>query len=552
MLKHLVIKNYALIQHLELSPSASLNIITGETGAGKSIILGAVALLLGNRADAKSLYSETEKCSIEGHFDVSGLGIESIFNNEDLDYEPVSIIRREISPQGKSRAFVNDTPVTLETLKKIGENLIEIHSQNETLALAAEQYQIELIDAFAQNKKEKTAYQNSYLVYQQAQKELAKIKENAAQQLKDYDYNNFQYQELYKAKIEIGQLDTLSNELKLLESAEDVKLRLAQANVLLYEAETAALPSLEQALIQINALQKYGSSYQALKERLQANVVDLKDLQHDFDQQIKNLDFDENRLEKLQSRINLLQSLMQKHHTNSEAELLSIQESLAQKLQAVQNYEHQLQISQKNLLEAHNNLLATAKTLSASRQAQVVSLQSNITELLAALGMPNAQFKIEIENTEPNSNGTDSVFIKFSANKGIAPQALKTVASGGEFSRLMLAIKYLLANKRSMPTIIFDEIDTGVSGEISIKVGKMMREMANKHQILAITHLHQIAAQSSQHYYVYKDHSNSKTSSNIKLLNHNERIQEIAQMIGGSQASASTIANAKEILDSYQ
>ncbi len=552
MLQHLIIKNYALIQHLELSPDASLNIITGETGAGKSIILGAIGLLLGNRADAKSLYNETEKCSIEGHFAIENLQIQHLFDQEDLDYEPVCIIRREISPQGKSRAFINDSPVTLDSLKKIGDALIEIHSQHETLALASDEYQLGVIDSFAQNTSHKSNYSLSYQNYLQKKKLLNDLQNKAADFKKDFDYNNFLYQELKQAKIKEGQLEQLEQQLKVLENTEDIKTRLEAITEYLYNTENSAIDYLEQALVHSNSLGKYGDDYLQFKDRIHSSILELKDLYREAEIAKKGLDVDEASLAKNQQKIDVIHNLLQKHHVKTEADLLAIQQSLATKVETILHLDTDLEAAHTALEQAQKQMAKDAEQLSKSRAAVLPKLAQQMQDLLAALGMPNAQIKLEHTTTAANALGQDQILIKFSANKGIAPQLLRSVASGGEFSRLMLALKYLLASKRKLPTIIFDEIDSGVSGEISIKVGKMMREMAQHHQIIAITHLHQIAAQGVQHYFVYKDHSALKTSSNIRLLSTEERVQEIAQMIGGAQPSSGIIANAREILEGYR
>jgi DNA repair protein RecN (Recombination protein N) len=549
MLQHLQIKNYALIQHLELNPDKSLNIITGETGAGKSIILGAIGLLLGNRMDTKALYNPDEKCYIEGHFGVETLGLKPIFDEEELDYEPVSIIRREISPMGKSRAFVNDTPVNLETLKKIGERLIDIHSQHDTTALASNEYQLLIIDSYAQNLTQIQDYKTVYAIYQKQKAALELIQKKAISNKKDFDYNNFLFDELSKVKIIDGELQQLEQELNVLENAEDLKMKLQLIAEYLYNAENSSIDYLEEAHSNMASIASFSANYLSLKQRLLTTIIELKDVFRETELALRNIEYDNSSIGSLQDRINVIYELFKKHSVKTEAELIEIESDLKQKVEAVLNLEDDLAKALKHEQIAAEKLQEQAVILSKSRLKVLNEIELKIGELLNDLGMPNASLKIDHKVEKASQAGIDLVNFLFSANKGIAPQQLKMVASGGEFSRLMLAIKYILADKKALPTIIFDEIDTGVSGEISKKVGKMINEMANNHQIIAITHLHQMAAQGKSHYFVYKDDSSDKTASKIKKLNQNERILEIAQMIGGLNPSNGVIENAKAILE---
>jgi DNA repair protein RecN (Recombination protein N) len=552
MLHHLLIKNYALIQHLELSPDKSLNIITGETGAGKSIILGAIGLLLGNRMDNKALYNPEEKCLIEGQFDLSGFLIKNIFEEEDLDYEPTCIIRREINPLGKSRAFINDTPVNLETLRRIGNELIDVHSQHDTMALGSNDYQLQIIDTFAQNQKEYNQFKGSYLAYNSEKNKLSDLEKQAKTNKKDFDYNSFLYSELKKAKITKGELATFEQELNVLENAEEVKNKLQMTAEYLYNAENSAIDYIEGAYSCLNSISGYSANYLSLKERLQVTLIELRDIFRETEYALENIDFDQSNISSLHEKIDKIYSLFQKHQVKTDVELLEIEQELEKKVEAVLNLDDQLLEAKQKVDKAYEIMQVDAKALSVSRNKVIGAIETKITSLLQELGMPNASIKIENKLESATESGIDLISILFSANKGVAPQQLKLVASGGEFSRLMLAIKYLLASKRSMPTIIFDEIDTGVSGEISIKVGKMMYEMAQKHQIIAITHLHHIAAQGKAHYYVYKDDSADKTTSKIKQLSKQDRILEIAQMIGGAKPTSGIFENAKAILEQYE
>ncbi len=551
MLQHLLIKNYALIQHLELNPDKSLNIITGETGAGKSIMLGAIGLLLGNRMDTKALYNLDEKCFVEGHFDIENLNLRPIFEIEELDYEPLTIIRREISPTGKSRSFINDTPVNLEILKKIGERLIDIHSQNDTLALSSNEYQLQIVDTYAGNDAILQKYKSLYANYIQEKNFTESLKKRAINAKKDFDYNSFLFEELKKVKIVDGELQLLEQELNVLENAEEVKTKLQLIAEYLYNAENSAIDYLEEANGNLAAISGFSTNYQSLKNRLHATIIELKDIFRETELALKMVDFDQGNINNLQDRINILYNLFKKHSLKSEKELIALEAELKEKVEAVLNIDDDLTSAVKNEQIALDNLQKQAKLLSESRVKVLNEIADKIEGLLKDLGMPNASLKIDHKLESEGVAGIDQINFLFSANKGIQPQQLKLVASGGEFSRLMLALKYILASKKLFPTIIFDEIDTGVSGEISIKVGKMIKEMAQNHQIIAITHLHQMAAQGDNHYFVYKDDSSEKTASKIKKLSKEERIIEIAQMIGGHNPTLSVIENAREIIEKY-
>jgi DNA repair protein RecN (Recombination protein N) len=552
MLQHLQIKNYALIKHLELNPDQSLNIITGETGAGKSIILGAIGLLLGNRMDTKALYNPDEKCLIEGHFNLKDLNLLWLFESEELDYEQITIIRREINPQGKSRAFINDTPVNLDTLRKIGEHLLDVHSQHDTNALASNEYQLQLIDSYAQNQTEIFQFKEAFAHYLVAKNALDNIEKTAKANKKDFDYNNFLFEELVKSKIVIGELEQIEQDLLIQENAEDVKIKLQLIAEYLYNAENSSIGFLEEAYTNMNSISGFSANYLSLKERLQSAIIELKDVFRETELSLKNVDYDQESIQSFQERINTIENLFKKHSVKSETDLLEIQRDLAEKVEAVLNLDEDIAKAKQAEQIAFDNMEMKANQLSNSRKVVLNEIESKIETLLKDLGIPNATLKIEHKLEKPNYTGIDLMNFLFSANKGIAPQQLKMVASGGEFSRLMLALKYILASKRAMPTIIFDEIDTGVSGEISIKVGKMMKEMAQNHQIIVITHLHQIAAQGNTHYFVYKDDSSTKTASKMKQLSKEERVLEIAQMIGGSNPSNGILENARHILEGYE
>jgi DNA repair protein RecN (Recombination protein N) len=548
MLSYLLIKNYALIEHLELYPDPALNIITGETGAGKSIMLGAIGLLLGNRADGKALYNPNEKCVIEGHFDISGYFIQHIFEEEELDYETTCLIRREISPSGKSRAFVNDTPVNLEMLKRITTELMDVHSQHDTTLLGSNEYQLQIIDTFAQNESILARYHEHFVVYRKAQDTLERLHNEATDIKKEFNYNSFLFEELAKAKLKAGEQEEMEQELIILENAEEVKTRLQASFEGLSNLDTGIIGQLQSLVNHINPIASYATVYDLLRHRLQSCLIELKDIAEEIESEEESVELDNEKIVTIDERLHLLYNLQHKHQVKTIDELLTIQQSLEQKVSKVLNLDEALAKAQEAVVKAEKTMLKAAQVLSDSRKKILKTIEKEVATLLHELGMPNANMTVQHQAVKPNSMGIDVIHFLFSANKGIAPQQLKNVASGGEFSRLMLAVKYILATKRSLPTIIFDEIDTGVSGEISIKMGNMMKDMARGHQIIAITHLHQIAAKGDAHYYVYKDHSASRTVSRIKKLSTEERVMEIAQMIGGDNPSKAIIENAREIL----
>lgn len=548
MLSHLLIKNYALIEHLEMDPDTSLNIITGETGAGKSIMLGAIGLLLGNRADTKALYNPAEKCVIEGVFDVSGYVIENLFEEIDLDYDKTCVVRREISPSGKSRSFVNDTPVTLDVLRRVTSQLMDIHSQHDSILLGSNEYQLQIVDTYAQNDSLLRQYRTDYRDYRLRQEAYERLLNETASMKKEFDYNNFLYEELHKLGLQADEQELLEQELTILENAEDIKERLQLSSDYLDNAEQSVVVYLKNVVNNLNYVTRLAERFNQLRDRAQSSLIELRDLANEISTEQDSIETNDTRAETIRERLNLIYQLQTKHAVKTIAELLQIQADLEKKVSKTLNSDEELALAKAASEAALQQLMQSAQVLSESRQTVLLPIEKEIDGLLKDLGMPNASLKISLETGKPTNSGIDTVSFLFSANKGVKPQQLKNVASGGEFSRLMMTIKYILASKRSLPTIIFDEIDTGVSGEIAIKMGNMMRDMAHSHQIIAITHLHQIAAQGKAHYFVYKDHSGNRTVSRVRKLTQNERIQEIAQMIGGNNPSASVLKNAKELL----
>jgi DNA repair protein RecN (Recombination protein N) len=548
MLKHLTIKNYALIRHLEMKPSGHLNVITGETGAGKSIMLGAMGLLMGNRADTKVLWDEQEKCITEGIFDISAYSLHSFFKAEDLDYDDQTVIRREISPGGKSRAFINDTPVTLDVVKKLGNQIMDIHSQHETLLLGNQLFQLKLMDAFAGNHSLVDNYQHTWQSYQSAKKVYEALQQEADTLREEADYVNFQLEELVKAGFEEGEQEKLESELQIMEHAEDIKNRFNNILDSLTRSEFATRNSLVEARNHLQAVSSFSKSYENLFERLHSVIVELDDILQEIENEESGVEFDSVKTTAAKDRIDLLYRILKKHRINTIQELLSLQDELQRKADQTSNLDQELTSLRAAFEQAEKNLTTAAKKLSESRQKSFEPICKEIMRLLKELGIPEAVLKIEHDQIAPSASGADKIELLFSANKGIPPRPLTQVASGGEFSRLMFSIKYVMAEKTEMPTLVLDEIDSGISGEIAIKLGKLMKTMAKNHQLIAISHLPQIAAKADLHYYVYKDNAEAKTISSIKQLTEAERIEEIAKMIGGDKPSKVAVENAKELL----
>lgn len=548
MLIHLSIKNYALIRQLELQPSPHLNVVTGETGAGKSIMLGAIGLLLGNRADVKTLWNEKEKCVTEGTFDITSYQLREIFEEENLDYENHTVIRREISPAGKSRAFINDTPVTLEVMRKIGSRLMDIHSQHETLELARQQFQLELIDSFAENNKEKKDYQDSWRKFLQAKKEYGELLNEATALRQESDFVKFQLDELNKAQLQEGEQEKLESELSVLEHAEEIKGKLTAILTQLGQSEFSVTGSLANIKNEFQAITSYSTEYEQLFQRLESARIELNDIADDVERINEKTEFDPARAEQVNERLSLIYQLQQKHRVSSISLLLGLQKELQFKSDKTINLDELLTRSKELLEEYIQQLAKKAEALSKTRKKVFAPLCKQLIGLLKELGIPEAQLEIDQQIVEAGSTGNDRIEILFSANKGIAPRPLVQVASGGEFSRVMFAIKYVMAEKKSLPTLILDEIDTGVSGEVAIRLGNRMKEMAQRHQVIAISHLPQIAAKADVHFFVFKDNSSAKTESQIRKLESKDRITEIAKMIGGEKPSALNLENAKELM----
>lgn len=549
MLQKIHIHNFALIDELRITLDAELNIITGETGAGKSIILGALGLLMGNRADVNSLLDADSKCVVEGEFDLTKMDLRKIFESFDLDYEATCIIRREIAPNGKSRAFINDTPVTLDILKAISSKLVDVHSQHDSVLLGSSAYQLELIDAFAGNEEEVFEYKQAFHIYKKASSELEKLKKAAATSQKDFDYNSFLLEELETANVKIGEKEAAEEELNILENAEEVKKRLANLMSLLNSPELSMIEMLRDAAAMLNPIVSISKEYASLKERISSVLIELSDIADEVEQKEEDLALDEERITVLKDRLDLIFRLMQKHGVQEVEGLHEQHKELSQKVGDVLDFDAKLQKLSKQVELAKQEVDKIAQSLSKKRKGVVKELNKKVILLLKELGITNADFDISFEQIALDDSGQDEVSFIFSGNKGISMQPLKKVASGGEFSRLMLVLKYYLAEKKSLPTIIFDEIDTGISGEVAIKMGALLKKMSTLMQVAAITHLHQIAGKGTSHFFVYKKDGDTRTFSNIKKLTQEERVIEIAKMIGGQNPSESAIKSALEVLE---
>ncbi|MDX1628830.1 MAG: DNA repair protein RecN [Fulvivirga sp.] len=548
MLTHLLIKNYALIEHLELTPSAHLNIITGETGAGKSIMLGAVGLLLGNRADTKVILHADEKCVIEGKFDISAYQLQSTFEASDLDYDQITIFRREISPSGKSRAFINDTPVTLDVIKKIGGQLVDVHSQHETLHLGKQTFQLAFIDACADAREVRKKYNKAYKAYKKKEEELESLKNEATQIAQEADYNNFLLDELNQANLDTIDQEQLEQQLKMAEHAEEIKLKLNEALEIASRSEFATVTSLQQLRNLLMQTSKYADKFKELQERTDTVFIELNDIIREIENEEEQVVFDPQETQRLQDQASMLYSLQQKHGVSDVKSLLEIRDNLAEKAEKFINIDADIAAAAEEVESLKHDAQKIAEDLSNLRAKSFKPIEKELVQLLGKVGIPEARIDIAHETTSLSAYGIDNLNILFSANKGIAPQPVKNVASGGEYSRLMFCVKYILADKISLPSIIFDEIDTGVSGEIALKLGDMMKEMADNHQVITISHLPQIAAKGDQHYFVYKDSTADKSVSKIRQLSSDDRIAEIAKMIGGDKPSEVAYESAKELM----
>jgi DNA repair protein RecN (Recombination protein N) len=549
MLTLLNIKNFALIESLEINFSAGFSIITGETGAGKSILLGALGLLQGKRADLNLLKNKEQKCIVEGCFNVESYNLQELYSHLDLDYEPLTIIRREILPSGKSRAFVNDSPVNLNVLQELSESLIDIHSQHQTAELSDENYQIQVVDAVAGNRQLLENYQSNLKKYKKNNSALKSLKERRIELIKEQDYSNYLLEELQAADlIKLNQTE-LEEEYEKLNNVEFVRESFGQSLNLLIAEQLGVIVGLKEVRNLLQKTASFSKNYSELNNRVSSVEIELSDIAAELENQLEGVIYDPEQLSYVYERLQLLYALQKKHQVSTVDELLEIEEQLSEKIFLATDLEQKIEALEEEIKRLEKILRELAKKLSDMRKKAVPGLQKQLLDILKELGMPNAEFKFEF-NLSANylSNGTDEIQLLFSANKGTSYGLLKKVASGGEMSRIMLAIKAVLARYSHLPTIIFDEIDTGVSGEVADKMGEIMSDMSNYMQVFSITHLPQIAAKGKHHYKVFKESDEDTTTSKLVELNAETRVREIAQMLSGKDITDSALRHAKELL----
>ena len=550
MLRSLYIQNYALIEKLDISFGAGFSVITGETGAGKSIILGAIGLLLGQRAEVKAIRQGASKCVIEARFDISAYGMEPFFEDNELEYEEECILRREVYASGKSRAFINDTPASLVQMKELGEQLIDVHSQHQNLLLNKEGFQLNVLDILSHNDEQLSAYQSLYREWKQAQQELADLIARAEQNKADEDYIRFQLEQLEEANLSAGEQEELEQETDMLSHAEEIKAGLFRVGQLLTSDEGGLLAGLKESLNTMLGLQKVYSPATELAERLESTYIELKDVSQEVSSQEEDVEFNPDRLEEVNDRLNLIYTLQQKHRATTVEELLTLAEEYAAKLAAITSYDERIGELTTLCDTLYNKVRKQAAVLTKARTGAAREVEKQMASRLVPLGMPNVRFQVEMGmRKEPGVHGEDTVNFLFSANKNGSLQNISSVASGGEIARVMLSIKAMIAGAVKLPTIVFDEIDTGVSGEIADRMADIMQEMGEQdRQVISITHLPQIAARGCAHYKVYKQDNETETNSHIRRLADEERVEEIAHMLSGATLTEAALNNAKVLL----
>ncbi|OUR95099.1 DNA repair protein RecN [Flavobacteriales bacterium 34_180_T64] len=550
MLTSLTIKNYALIDNLQVNFNNGLTIITGETGAGKSILLGGLSLILGKRADMSHINDTSKKCIIEANFDLANYNLKPLFKAEDLDYEVQTIIRREILPSGKSRAFVNDTPVNLNSLQVLGAQLLDIHSQHQTLQLTNDDFQFQVIDALAENSIELSNYQSLRRSYRGLKNELIALNDLKSEAIKEHDYNSYLLKELNEAQLVNGELESLEEEYETLNNIEEIKEKLRSVHHILSNDELGVLKSLNEIKNEFAKLTNYASSYKEMYDRIESSTIELNDVFSEIENAQVQLEADPVRLEVVNTKLVQIHNLLQKHVVSTIEELINIKNDLSLKVSLSENLDERISQKESEIEKAEQKLNSSATILHDKRMKIIPKLTQQLEDLLKTLGMPNAKFDLDLQKVDTfYSNGKDDLAFLFSANKGGQFNALKKAASGGELSRIMLAIKSILAKYTQLPTIMFDEIDTGVSGEISNKMAAIMQQMSKTMQVFTITHLPQIAAKGDTHFKVFKEDVNNLTQTQLIKLKPEERIVEIAQMLGGSNVSTSAVEHAKQLLN---
>ena len=550
MLKQLYIKNFTLIDELNISLYPGFSVITGETGAGKSIILGAIGLLLGNRADSKAIKAGRDRCVIEAHFDLSRYGMQKFFDDHDIDYDADdTIIRRELTAAGKSRAFINDTPVPLTCMRELGEQLVDIHSQHQNLLLQKEDFQLNVVDIIAQDADQLKVYQKEYYAYRKAKELLEELKAEIAKNRENEEFMRFQHKELDDANLQEGELEQLEQEAETLSHSEDIKTALYEADSALSGENDSILDKLKNATHQLENICDVYPSMADVAGRMQSSYIELKDIAQEISNSVDHVEFDPNRLDAINTRLDKLYTLQQKFHVETVTELIATRDRIAEQLSHIDNVDEDIEEKEKEVAALLVKAEKQAALLTSIRQKSAKAIEKEMKGRLIPLGIPNVRFEIAFAEKPLSGNGADKVSFLFSANKSTQLQPVSQVASGGEIARVMLSLKAMISGAVKLPTIIFDEIDTGVSGKIAEKMADIMEEMGlQNRQVLSITHLPQIAAKGSHHYKVLKEETENGTISHMKELNSQERIEEIAQMLSGSDITQAALANAKELL----
>ncbi|MFK7776202.1 MAG: DNA repair protein RecN [Saprospiraceae bacterium] len=549
MIQKLLIKNYAIIEELEINFSNGLTIITGETGAGKSILLGALGLIMGNRADTKSLYDQGKKCIIEAYFQVKKYNVKGFFEEHEIDYDDEVIVRRELTPSGKSRAFINDTPVNLKMLQQLSGSLIDLHQQFDTLDIHNVSFQLRMIDALAGNNDLLEKYQKTFKQYTSSKRNLAKLIEKSRAADKESDFLNFQLQEFNEVELIDGELEKMETEITQLSNAEDIKRTLGGAFQSLSESESSVISNLEEIGMALASLRKVYPDLEKIMERFDGAVLEIQDVASEFERIADETEHDGERILEIQNRLDLIYKLQNKHHVKTVNELLKIQADLQSKVGAFADLSSEIEKTEKDIEKFEQDSKKLAAQLSKKRKAVVGGFEKKVQKLLVLLGMEHAQLKIEIGTLEElSSTGLDDVNYLFAPNKGSQFLPIKGIASGGELSRLTLATKSLVASAIPLPTLIFDEIDTGISGDTALKMGGILHDLADQHQVVSITHSPQVAVKADNHYFVFKKVKDDKTVTSVRLLTPDERVRAIATMLSGSPPSESAMKNAKELL----
>ncbi len=549
MITRLTIRNFALIEHQEIDFSNKLTIITGETGAGKSIILGALGLIMGNRAEHISMYDESLKCVIEGFFNVSNYDLKDFFDAHELDYDKEVVVRREITPQGKSRSFINDTPVTLKVLQDLSNSLIDLHQQFDTLDIHNVSFQLRMIDALADNRDLLQHYQTQFKAFQADKRTLAKLIEQSSNAAREMDFLNYQLSEFNKAELMEGEQDALEKEQMQLTNAEVIKRTLGGAYRFISEDENALISQLQDISKNISTVRKYHANIPTLHERLENTIAELQDLSAELENVAEETEYDGARIEEIQTRLDTIYKLLKKHNVVSIVELLDIQEGLQQKLNGFGDLSEQIVALERKIVQQKESLDILAEQLSHKRRGVKTHFETSVHDLLHQLAMEHAHIRVDIRQlTELNMTGCDEVEFMFAPNKGSKFASIKDTASGGELSRLTLCTKSLVASAIPLPTLIFDEIDTGISGDVALKMGNILRDLSLHHQVISITHSAQIASKADKHYFVYKRALEDRTITSVKSLSMDERVRAIATMLSTSPPSASAIENAKELI----